>query len=272
MDPTIIRQMAKQTCSADNITIMRGQIMRLHDIRSMLWANIRMAEREKNSAALINNVIFSLQMVKATCDVVIAVAGEIVPKAAVISNVYSGLQANTGNVGNLIAGQQVGGADFARGATAGLNSIVKHRLGMDSDLLDFADLTKVKTDMVINAAALDQKELLASVAEYKVTLTAWATKASGYPGASKLIKSGHEVIKAGAAYHSAYTEWKNSDLDATFDAGIALSRRQLSQISIQIVNVEQALIGCGAEIKKPHTASIGLLTGNFTGPTIRAAR
>lgn len=272
MDPTIIKQMAMQTCSADNITIMRGQVMRLYNIRSMLWADIRKAEREKNSAALINNVIFGLQMVKATCDVVIAVAGELVPKAAIVSNAYSALQGNSENVGTLIAGQQVGMADFAKGFGAGVNSIVKHRLGTDSPLLDFADLTKVKADIVINAAALEEKELLESVVDYHITLVAWTTKASGNPAASKLLKSGQEVVKAGMAYHSAYTDWKSSDLNATFDAGIAMSRRQLDQISIQITNVEHALAACGGQIKKPHTTSIGLLTGRHPGPTIRAGR
>lgn len=272
MDPTIIKQLATQTCSVDNITIMRGQVMRLNGIRAMIWANIREAEQSKSSASLINNVLFGLQMVKATCDIVIGVAGEWIPAASGVSTVYSGIQPNAENLGKLAAGQHVGGADFAKGGVAGLNALVKKRLGVDSPLTDFADYNKVKADIVINATVLDEKALVGSLVEYGAVLSSWIAKEAGKAAIGKAIKTTDEIRKAGLAYHAAYKEWKNGDMDATFESGIAMSHRQLTKISAQISALENDLAACGAEMPKFQPSSIKLVTGNFNGPTIRAGR
>jgi len=272
MDPAIIKQLATQTCSVDNITIMRGQIMRLNGIRAMIWANIREAERAKDSASLVNNVLFGLQMVKATCDVVIGVAGEFLPAAAGISTIYSGVTPNAENLGKALAGQNVGGADLAKGTVAGLNAAVKQRLGTDSPLADVADLNKVKADLLINATALDEKAVMRSLADYAVVMSSWTAKLAGQAALGKAIKTTGEAIKAGFAYHAAYKEWTEGDMDATFDAGIALSKRHLTKISTQISTLEADLAACGEKMPKFQPSSIGLLTGNFTGPTIRAGR
>lgn len=272
MDPIIIKQLATQTCSVDNITIMRGQVMRLNGIRAMIWANIREAERSKSSASLINNMLFGLQMVKATCDVIMGVAGEFVPAAAGISTVYSGVQPNAENLGKFAAGQNVGAADLAKGVNAGLHATVKQRLGVDAPLADLADLNKVKADLVINATALDEKALVGSLVDYGVVLGSWITKAAGKAAFAKAIKTTDEIRKAGLAYHSAFKEWDNGDMDSTFEAGIAMSHRQLTKITSRISTLENDLKACGAEMPKLQPSSVRLLTGNFNGPTISARR
>lgn len=272
MDPTIIKQLGLQSCSVDNIRIMRGQVIRLQGIRAMIWANIREAERSKDSASLVNNVLFGLQMIKATCDVILGVAGEVLPGAAGGSTVYSGITPNAENLGKFAAGQNVGGADLAKGATAGLNAVIKQRLGVDSPLADFADLNKVKADIVINATALDEKALIASLIDYGVVLSSWTVKAAGKATLGKVIKTGDELRKAGLAYHAAYVEWRDGDMDATFDAGIKMANQQLNTITNQIQTLETHLAMCGDEMPKFQPTSIKLVTGNFNGPTIRAGR
>lgn len=272
MDPIILKQLALQSCSADNIRIMRGQVIRLEGIRAMIWANIREAERSKDSASLVNNVLFGLQMIKATCDVVLGVAGEVLPGAAGVSTVYSGITPNAENLGKAIAGQNVGGADLAKGGVAGLNAVIKKRLGVDSPLTDFADLNKTKADIVINATALDEDALVASLIEYGVVLSSWSVKAAGKVALGRAIKSGHELSKAGLAYHAAYREWRDGDMDATFDAGIKMAQQQLGKITNQIQTLESQLAQCGGEMPKFQPTSIKLITNNFAGPTIRAGR
>lgn len=188
VDPIIIRQLAMQTCSVDNITIMRSQVMQLNGIRAVTWANIRETETSRSSVSLINNMLFGLQMVKATCDVIMDVAGEFVPAAAGISTVYSGVQPNAENLGKFAAGQNVRAADLAKGINAGLRATVKQRLGVDAPLADLADLKKVKADLVINATALDEKALVRSLVDYGVVLGSWITKAAGKAALPRLSR------------------------------------------------------------------------------------
>lgn len=272
MDPIIIKQLATQTCSVDNMTIMRGQVMRLNGIRMMILANIRDAERSKNSAWMVNNMLFGLQIVKATCDIVLGIAGEWIPGATGVSSIYSAVQPNAENFGKLAAGQNVSGADVTKGANAGLNLLIKKRLGVDSPFSDFADLNKVKADVVINATALDEKALVSSLIDYGVVLSAWTAKEAGKAAVGKAIKTTDEIRKAGLAYHSAFKEWENGGMDSTFDAGMAISRRQLTKISSQISALESDLHACGAQMPKFQASSVQLLKGNFNGPTISARR
>lgn len=287
MDPIVLKQLAMKSCSVDNIRIMRGQVVRLTMIRDMALADMREAERSigntrltdlfngksKSSASLVNNVLFGLQMVKATCDVVIAVAGEWSGAAKPISTVYSGLTPNAENLGKLAAGDKVGAADFAKGANAGLNTVIKKRLGTDSPVEDLADLNKVKADILINATAYDEKALLASLVDYGVVLGSWAVKAAGKEGMSKVIKTGDEIRKAGLAYHAAYKEWKDGDMSSNFDAGIKMVRKQVETITRQIQTLESNLAACGAEMPKFRSSAIDLVKkGKPSGPAFRAAR
>ncbi|QDH35025.1 hypothetical protein [Porphyrobacter sp. YT40] len=272
MDPTVIKQLGLQSCTVDNIRIMRGQVIRLQGIRAMIWANIREAERAKTSAALVNSVLFGLQMVKATCDVVIGVAGEWLPVATGVSTVYSGITPNAENVGKLASGQDIGWADFGKGGVAGLNAIVKQRLGVDSPLADFADLNKVKADIVINATAMDEQALVSSLVDYGVVLSSWAAKEAGRQSLGRAIKSVDEARKASLAYHAAYKEWRDGDMDGTFDAGIKMANQQLITITNKIQTLESHLSMCGDEMPKFQPSSIKLLTDNVTGPALRLGR
>lgn len=272
MDPTIIKQLGLQSCSADNIRILRGEVMRLEGIRAMIWANIRETERSRSGASLVNHTLFALQMIKATCDVVLGVAGEFVPAAGVVGSAYSAVSPNAENYGKVLAGQTVTGGDFAKGAAAGLNEVIKDRLGGDSPLANLSDLTKIKTDIVINATALDEKAVLASLVDYGVVLSTWMVKAAGKEMMGKAIKTADEVRKAGLAYHAAIQEWKEGDMDATFDAGIALAHRQMGTITNQIITLEVHLAKCGAELPRFAPSAIDLLKSNPRGPAFRPAR
>ncbi len=272
MDPTLIRMVSTQTCSADNITIMRGQVMRLSGVRSMIWANIREAERAKSSASLLNNALFVARMVKASCDVIIGVAGELYPPAKGISLFYSGVTPAAENVvGKGLAGQTVTAQDYASAANAGGHAILK-KLGGTSPLADLADYNKVKTDVVINAMARDEEGVYKSLGDYTVTLSAWAVETAGKTALSKGLKVGAELAKGGLAYRDAIKDWQSGDMDSTFDAGIAVSRRQLTTITSRISELERTLIACGAEMPRYQSSSTRLLTGNFGGPTIRPGR
>ncbi|WP_298466332.1 hypothetical protein [uncultured Erythrobacter sp.] len=272
MDPRLIKQAGTQTCSADNITIMRGQMIRLNGLRAMITANIRQAEREKTKASLLNNLVFGLQVVKASCDVIIGVAGELVPGASKVSNVYFGIQPSAELLGTAIAGQPVTFQDGAKALTAGGAAVAERRFGTNTHYSHFIDHTKVHADIMIDAAALDVDEVFADVRDYGVVMSSWIAHATRNPAVGRLIKSGDAMIKAGSAYHEAYDQWQKHDLDATFDSGIAVSRRQLTTISAQVSELERTLIGCGAEMPTYLSPSTRLLTGNYSGATIGAAR
>ncbi len=276
MNPIVLKQLATQSCSVDNIRILRGEVMRLEGIRAMIWANIRETERAKGEIfgpALTNHVLFALQMIKAACDVTVAVAGEFVPGAVVVSSVYSAVSPNAENIGKNIAGQSVSGADYAKGVTSGLNEVIKQRLGGDSPFTETSDLTRIKTDLVINATALDEKAVLANLIELGVTLGAWSAKAAGKETLGKLIKTADEVRKAGLAYNEAYKDWKANDPDATFDAAIAMFHRQMNPITNQIIAIEGLITACGAEMPKFRSSAIDMLTnGRPSGPAFRAVR
>lgn len=274
MDPITIKQLGLKSCSVDNIRIMRGDVVRLTMIRDMALADLRQAERSKNKASLANHVLFGLQMVKATCDVVLGVAGELSVVAKPISSAYSGLTPNAENLGKLIAGDKVGAADFAKGANAGLNSVIKKKLGMDSPLEDLADLNKVKADILINATAYDEKAVIASLWDYGVVLGAWMVKAAKNEALGKSIKTADEIRKAGLAYHAAYKEWKDGDVSASFKAGMRIVQKQVETITTQIQKLEKNLAACGADMPKlkPMSASDMIKSGRPAGPTIRAGR
>ncbi len=276
MDSKIIKIANAQTCSVNNINMMRGQVLKLSSLRAMLHANIRDAESAKSSASLMNNLLFGLQVTKATCDVVIGVVGEAfgnrIPQVAAISSIYSAVQPSAELGGKMIAGSQVTGADIGTAAVAGLHHGVKSRLGLEGDMGSFADYTKAKADIMVNAAAMDEKALVDSLINYGVVLTSWTFEAAGKQSVGKAIKITDELRKAGLAYNSAFNDWKKGDMDATFDSGIAISRRQLSKIAAQISELESTLIACGAELQRFTSPSTRLLTGTQRGISIGPAR
>ena len=264
-----------QTCSIDNITLMRGQLIRFHEIRGLIYANMREAKKAKSEAAVYNNVLFGLQMVKATCDVIINVAGELPGAGKVVKRVYGAAQPVAELGGKAMAGQTITKSELAKTGNAVIGAGLSHRLG-DSPFADLAASQKLKADVVINATANDMEEVMFSLAEHQAQLADWAIKTAKAPGGKEafpLISAGVDVIKAGYAYKQAYDDWKKGDMDKTFDAGLAMSQKQLAQISTKIAEVERALRACG--YGKPNGIGVGslpLLSGRPSGPTIRAGR
>ena len=275
VDPTIIKMASTQACSIDNITLMRGKLIKFHEIRNLIYANIRDARMAKGEAAFYNNMLFGLQMVKATCDVIINVAGELPAAGKVVKRVYGAAQPVAELGGKAWAGQTITTAELARTGNAVIGAGLSHRLG-DSPFADLAANQKLKADVVINATARDMEGVMFSLAEYQAQLADWAIKTAKSLGGKEslpLISAGVDVIKAGYAYKQAYDDWKKGDMGETFDAGVAMSQRQLTQISTKIAEVERALNACG--YGKPQTMGVGslpLLSGRPTGPTIRAGR
>ena len=213
VDPTIIKMASKQTCSVDNITLMRGQLIKFHEIRNLIYANMREAKKAKSDAAFYNNVLFGLQMVKATCDVIINVAGELPGAGKLVKRVYGAAQPAAELGGKAWAGQTITKADMAKTGNAVIGAGLSHRLN-DSPLSDLAASQKLKADVVINATAKDMEGVMFSLAEQQAQLADWAIKVAKGPGGKEaipLVSAGVDVIKAGYAYKKAYEERKKID-------------------------------------------------------------
>ena len=275
MDPTIIKQLATQTCSAGNITIMRGQLIRLSEIRSMLHADIREAEQNQDTAALERHVLFGLQLVKATCDVVVTVAGEFgPPPMKVISTLYSGAQPSAELLGKSISGQSVSMAEWATGLNAGIHAGIKVRLGVDSDMVNLADLNQLKTDIFINAVAGDADGVVQAIIDRQLLMAGWVADLTTKADVSTVMNSGIAVAKAALAYKAAYDEWKSGDLSDVFATGIAVAKRQIDQISGQIAGLERDLAACSGAQKPSQFgfSAIDMLRNRPSGPSFLPGR
>lgn len=268
VDRLALKQAATQSCTVENITIMRGEVMKLYDLRRMIQANIRETESAKSESNIVNAVLFGLQVVKATCDVVIGVAGEVYVPAKGIATVYSGVQPSATLLGKGMSGQAISGQDVGKALNAGVTAGVKKGLGVDSPFQNLVGLNKIKTDLLIDASAQDMDSVYKDVAAYAVSLSSWAAKEAGAKAAGKVIKVGSEVAKAGVAFYAAYDDWKKNDMDANFDGIIASSKKQLNLISGQISELEKALMKCAGDGSfSPST--IKLLTNPPKGPMWR---
>lgn len=268
MDRLALKQLATQSCTVENITIMRGEVMKLYDLRRMIQANIRETESARTESNIVNAVTFGLQVVKASCDVVLGVAGEVYAPAKGISTAYSGLQPSAQLLGKEIAGQATTAQDWSKAANAGANAAIKRQLGVDSPFQNLVSLNKIKTDLLIDASAQDLGSVYKDVAAYAVTLSAWAAKEAGAKATGKVIKVGAEIAKAGVAYYGAYDDWKKNDMNATFDGIIAGSKKQLNLIGGQISELEKALVACLGG--NPASSSpVRLLANPPKGPVLR---
>lgn len=239
---------ARQSCSLAGITLMRGRLFKLQQLQRSIEANWREAEQARSAAELNNAVLLSLKLVKASCDAVIGIlASAAGPKGEVVGAVYDGLDPFASMAGKMMAGEKVGGADWAKAINAAGSSALgaSGRVGQYGDLVS---LQKIKTDIVVDAVAQDEKEVLRDLQNYGAKLTEMSVTFAGKQTWGRVVSVGNQLVSAAQNFGKAFQEWKQDDMNGTFEATKRQAKAQHLQVQQQIDAVVKAIALCEAKL------------------------
>ena len=259
----IYDEQARQSCSLAGITLMKGKITRLQQLQRSIEANWREAEQARSSAELNNAILLSLKLVKASCDAFIGIAGSMAgPKGEVIDKIYGAADPFATIAGKMIAGDKVNGSEWAKAANTGVSSALGAKFDKFSDVID---LQKVKTDLVVDAIAQDEKSLLEDMQNYGTKVAEMtakhadsvresAARAAGKTVAKaawgRFVAVGKNLITAGQKFATAYEEWKQDDMNATLEGIKRQAKAHHLRVQQQIDALTQAIGDCELSLAK----------------------
>lgn len=254
--PVITDPSVRQSCSLAGISMMRGKLVDLENLQRLIEQNIVEAEEAETKGDLINAALFALRIIKASCDATIGILADFTgPGGKVVDLAYGAADPFASNVGKLSAGQSVSGGDWAKAGNAALMAGLQKTTKNDS-LGDFYSLTKIKNDIIIDAAAKDEKAIIEDLASYGVELTKMTVKYAGKETWGKVINIGKQLVGAGQKYVEAYKEMKNGDISSQMQGAKRMAKAQILRVQQQIGSLRQALTDCELEMAKVNTAQL----------------
>lgn len=253
--PVITDPSVRQSCSLAGISMMRGKLVDLDKLQKLIEQNIVEAEEAETKGDLINAALFALRIIKASCDATIGILATALPGPAskAVAAGYGAAEPFATNVGKLSAGQSVSGKEWAKAGNAALMNGVKMADKTDT-LSDFYSLTKIKNDIIIDAAAQDEKAIIKDLANYGIELTKMSVKFAGKKTWGKVISIGKQLVTAGQKYVEAYKEMKDGDISAQLQGAKRMANAQLLRVQQQIGTLRQALSDCELEMAKASAA------------------
>lgn len=272
MNPTIVKILGTDSCTINNVTIMRDQLIKLHELRNHALNSISELKRIDSKESFDRAVGLGLQLVSATCDTVISVAGKVHPALKGLGLAYSALRPNAELLGKGIAGDAVTGADLLKGALAGANAYTKSKIGDNETLVILSDSTKVKGDLIINALANDEKAMVESMHAYHLNLRKWLSKIPPKSPAAPAVAVAAEIARTGIVYHEAYTAWKQSDGSTARQGVDDIQRKFVTKFSSQIAEIERYLSKCAGIVDTPSSPQVALMQNPAAGPAFRPGR
>ncbi len=247
---------ARQSCSLAGVSMMKGKLVQLEDLQKIIENNIVEADQAETEGDLIRAMLFSLRVIKATCDATIGILVNFAPVGGkVVGAVYGGAEPFATNVGKLTAGQKVTGTEWAKAANAGAMNAIK---GANPDGIagDFASLQKFKNDIIIDAVNQDEKAILKDLANYGIELTKMTVKYAGKKSWGKVIAVGKQLVTAGQKFAEAYKELKDGDISGQMQGAKRMANAQLLRVKQQIGTLRQVIGDCELELAKANSAPL----------------
>ena len=267
---------ARQSCSLAGVSMMKGKLVQLQDLQKIIENNIVEADKAETEGDLIRAMLFSLRVIKATCDATIGILVNFAPAGGkVVGAVYGGAEPFATNLGKLTAGQNVSGAEWAKAVNAGAMNAVKGA-NPDSIVGDLASLQKFKNDIIIDAVNQDEKAILKDLTGYGIELTKMTVKYAGAKTWAKVIGIGKQQVTAGQKFAEAYQELKDGDISGQMQGAKRMAKAQLLRVQQQIGALSQAIADCELTLsssKAPAVAGSSNV-GGFTAvnPVFTAVR
>ena len=246
----IYDQKALQTCSLAGITLMRGKVIHLQQLQKSIEVNWREAEQARSAAELNNAILLSLKLVKASCDAVIGVLAEAAgPQGKSVAAVYGGVDPFATIAGKMIAGEKVNGTEWAKAANAGASNAFAVA-APNSPYKDLVGMQKIKTDIVVDAVAQDEKAIMKDLQNYGFKLTEMSVKFAGQKAWGRVVNIGKQLIGTGQKFAKAYSEWKQDDMSATLEGTKRMAKAQHLQVQQQIDALVQAIANCEVSLAR----------------------
>lgn len=254
--PAITDPSMRQSCSLAGISMMRGKLVDLEKLQQLIQQNIVEAEEAETKGDLINAALFALRIIKATCDATVSILATATgPASKGIAAAYGAAEPFATNVGKLSAGTSVSGAEWAKAGNAAAMNALKAADKTDT-LGDFYSLTKIKNDIIIDAAAQDEKAIIKDLTNYGIELTKMSVKFAGKKTWGTVISIGKQLVTAGQKYVEAYKEMKDGDISAQMQGAKRMANAQLLRIQQQIAELRRALNDCELAMAKADTGPL----------------
>jgi hypothetical protein len=247
---------AVQSCNLAGIALMKGKIVKLQQLQQSIEANWRECEKARSAAELNNAVLLSLKLVKASCDSFLGIAEDITSGTPIgiaakrINAAYNGVDQFATIAGKKIAGEKVGGAEWTKASNAAASNAFKFVVPQH-ELDDLVSLQKIKTDIIVDAVAQDEKSIAKDMQSYGWKLGEMTAKAidKGIDQASKkvwgrFVKVGKQLVGASQKMWKAYEDWKHDDMNASLEGIKRSFKAQHMHVQQQIDALVKAIADC----------------------------
>lgn len=250
------------SCNALNIPMMHDKVVRLSKMEASLKHQLAGLSRERDKANLINGALFAARIVKASCDTILSVAGELAgslgpagKKVQLITKGYShatvwaeiGTKAWMGqnvqsDITNYASKQAIG---FGK---KGIGGSLSRHTGMSQDVGSaVVDLQLAKGKLVVNAMKQEEDALLNDLMKYGEAFTQLVAAAGDNKKIGPIAGVGFALFDGGKEIVSAYKDFKNEDPDAMFASQQLTLTRLLNKTSDQIRILRMTIRSCAPE-------------------------
>lgn len=245
----ITDQQAAQTCSLAGLATMKGKMVKLQQLQAALVQHMREAEEAKDHSNVVRYALFGLRIVKASCDAAIGITGAALEGPfGKLSAAYSGATPFAENIGKTIAGEKVGAAGWVKAANSA-GSAMLEKSGLDGVAKGAAELQFIKSDIVVDAFAQNEEDLLKDTARYAEKIALISAEALKKKGLVKFYSISKEVVLVADSYASAYKELKSNDMSATLDASVRGFKLSLARLDRQLVLLGAEISRCDAQLR-----------------------
>ena len=238
-----------QRCTLSGLSTMKGKLVKLQELRRGFETSVREVDAARNQMEVASALLFGLKLVKASCDAVISIGGELGgPQLKALSAGYEGLNPFAENAGKLAAGQRVGAGDWVKAATSGANAVAGRFT--NGAITDVIELQKIKSDIVVDAVNGDVESVLKGVfVDYLGKITTMSLQYVGRETAAKYVNVGKEIAETGYAMAKAYEEFRQNSDTSSFEGNKRFFQSQLFKVQRQIDTLQLLIARCEAELR-----------------------
>lgn len=237
---------AVQTCSLAGIDIMKGRLLRLENLGRAIRLNVADIDAASTRAELIRSGLLGLQLIKASCDAVMSIAGEF-PQFKAVSAGHSALTPSADMLGKGIVARKIAAGDFIRATGAGASAAAggSVRSGAAKDVIE---LKKLQTDLVVDAASQVYEALVQDLAGYGAKLTTMTLVYARRGSVARFVAIGKAMIDGGLAFAKAYKEFRDDDVASALAGAKKSLFAQEADVRRRIEQLKGAITACELEL------------------------
>lgn len=237
-----------QRCTLAGLSTMRGQLIHLRQLRRGYEISATEVQGAQNQMELASAVVFGLQLIKATIDATIGIAGELGgPRFKMISAAYDGLTPLAEMTGKAVAGQPVTISDVAKATVRGITAATSvYKPGIAADVVE---LHMIPSEIVIDALRKDKDGVLKGVfLDYLGKLTVMSLEHVGRPAAARYVGVAKEIADAGYTIAKSYEEYQQNRDPAYYTEQKRTWQVILLNVQTKIDALELAINRCASEL------------------------